>query len=260
MPSLLRPPPTEPFRSLVALTLWLAAALAVVPASAAVAAEFTPSQRTEIEGIIKDYLTKNPELMVDVLQAAKEKIESQSRDKATAALSSRRQEIFDDPNAPTAGNPEGDATVVEFFDYRCPYCKQVEPSLEALLREDRKLRFVFKEFPVLGPISVTASKAALAARKQGKYDAVHRALMALKGHFEEAEVFQTVAAVGVDLDRLKRDMQAPEIDRIIKANANLAEALDIRGTPGFVIGDEIVPGAIGLDDLKQLIEASRKKK
>ena len=246
-------------RALPALVLSLTAGMATLPAATAPGAEFTPAQRSEIEGIVKDYLTKNPELMVDVLQAAKEKIESQSHDKAAAALTERRQEIVNDPNAPTAGNPEGDVTLVEFFDYRCPYCKQVEPSLEALLREDRKLRFVFKEFPVLGPVSVTAAKAALAARKQGKYDAVHRALMALKGHFEEPEVFQTVAAVGVDLDRLKRDMAAPDIERMLKANASLADSLDIRGTPGFVIGDEIVPGAIDLDDLKHLIQTARKK-
>ena len=112
---------------------------------------------------------------------------------------------------------------------------------------------------MLGPDSVTAARAALAARKQGKYDALHRALMAAKGHFDEAAVFAAATASGLDVERLKRDMEAPEIDRILKANASLADALDIRGTPGFVIGDEIVPGAVSLDALKQLIAAARKK-
>ena len=150
-------------------------------------------------------------------------------------------------------------SLVEFFDYRCPYCKQVEPSLEALLGEDRQLRFVYKEFPVLGPESVTASRAALASRKQDKYDVFHRALMALKGQINDAAVFRTAESVGLDVDRLKRDMTGPEIARTIKANTDLAEALDIRGTPGFVVGDEIVPGAVDLAGLKELIATARKK-
>jgi protein-disulfide isomerase len=250
-------PPLRAYRYL--LGLWLGAMLALLVSGAAAAAEFSSEQRTAIEAIIKDYLTKNPDVMLDVLQAAKDKMESQSRDKAVAALVSRRQEIFEDPDAPIAGNPAGDVSLVEFFDYRCPYCKQVEPALEALLREDRKLRLVYKEFPVLGPDSTTAARAALAAKKQGKYDALHRELMALKGHFDEAAVFATASAAGLDIERLKRDMAASEIDRILKANAQLADALDIRGTPGFVIGDEIVPGAVSLDALKQLIAAARQK-
>src|SRR6202008_4197318 len=120
------------------------------------------------------------------LQAAEDKMKSEAHDKASAALSSRQRDIFDDPDAPVAGNPKGDVSVVEFFDYRCPYCKQVEPALEALLGQDKKLRFVYKEFPVLGPDSVTAARAALAAHKQGKYDAMHRALRAFKGQIDEA--------------------------------------------------------------------------
>jgi len=234
----------------------LAATLLQTPAAAA---EFSPSQRREIEAIIRDYLTKNPDVMLDALQAAKDQMESQSRDKAAAALISRRHDLYDDPDTPVAGNPRGDVSIVEFFDYRCPYCKQVEPSLERLLRDDRNLRFLYKEFPVLGPESLTAAKAALAARKQGKYAALHQALMALKGHITDAMVLQTAGSVGLDLERLKRDMQAPEIDRILKANNELAEALDIRGTPGFVIGDEIVPGAVSLEHLKQLIDTARHK-
>jgi len=228
-------------------------------ASAAAAAEFTPEQRRAIEAIIRDYLTKNPELMLDVLQAAEDKIKAESRDKASAALAARRREIFDDPDAPIAGNPKGDATLVEFFDYRCSYCKQVEPAIEALIAEDRQLKFVYKEFPVLGPDSVTAARAALAARKQGKYDAMHRALMGLKGQINEAAVFKLASSVGLDVERLKRDMAASDIDRMLKANENLAKALDIRGTPGFVIGNQIVPGAISLDALRQLIEVARQK-
>ena len=186
-------------------------------------------------------------------------LKSEAHDKASAALGSRGKEVFEDPDTPVLGNPKGDVALVEFFDYRCPYCKQVEPSLEALLGEDRQLRLVLKEFPVLGPESVTAARAALAARKQGKYDALHRALMALKGQIDETTVLNSAAAVGLDVGQLKRDMAAPEIDAQLQKNSKLADALDIHGTPGFVVGDEIVPGAIGLNELKQLIEAARHK-
>jgi protein-disulfide isomerase len=241
------------------LGLWFSALVVLLPPAAAAAAEFTAEQRQAIEAIVRDYLTKNPEVMLDALQAAEDKIKAESHDKASAALATRRREVFDDPDAPVGGNPKGDATLVEFFDYRCPYCKEVEPAIEALVAEDRQLRFVYKEFPVLGPESVTAARAALAARKQGKYEALHRSLMGLKGQINDAAVFMVASAAGLDIERLKRDMAAPDIDRMLKANVNLAEALDIRGTPGFVVGDEIVPGAVSLDALKQLIEAARHK-
>jgi protein-disulfide isomerase len=242
-----------------AAALPVSVVIAAIPLQTLPAADFTPDQRKAIEAIIRDYLTKNPDVLIDALQAAEDKMKGEAKDKAAQALSTRRREIFDDPDTPFAGNPNGDVSLVEFFDYRCPYCKQVEPSLEALLGEDRQLRLVYKEFPVLGPESVTASKAALASRKQGKYDAFHRALMALKGQINDTAVFKTAESVGLDVDRLKRDMAAPEISRALKANTELADALDIRGTPGFVVGNEIVPGAIDLASLKQLIATARTK-
>ena len=132
---------------LLCIGLALAAA-ATVPVRAA---DFTPDQRKAIEAIIHDYLTNNPDVMLDVLQAAQEKLKSESREKAAAALVERRRDVLDDPESPVGGNPKGDVSLVEFFDYRCPYCKQVEPALEALLTKDKQLRFVYKEFPVLGP-------------------------------------------------------------------------------------------------------------
>jgi protein-disulfide isomerase len=155
--------------------------LVFAPLPAAAADSFTSEQRKELEGIVHDYLLAHPDVMLEVLQAAESRIKSDSHDKAAKALTEHKNELLADPNSPVAGNPQGDVTVVEFFDYRCPYCKQVEPAIEALVAEDRQLKFVYKEFPVLGPESVTASRAALAARKQGKYDALHRALMGLKG-------------------------------------------------------------------------------
>ena len=243
----------------LALLLGLAGAVGFWLSPAA-AADFTPEQRKAIEDIIHDYLTKNPDLMLDVLQAAQDKLKGESREKAAGALVEHKRELLDDPETPVAGNPKGDVSLVEFFDYRCPYCKQVVPALEALLAKDKQLRFVYKEFPVLGPDSVHAARAALAARKQGKYEAMHRALMTVKGQIDEPAIIKVAASVGLDVERLKADMAAPEIDRALKANIKLAEALEIHGTPGFVIGDEIVPGAVSLETLKQLIDAARHSK
>lgn len=241
----------------IALVLCLGAFIGLLSAVPGRAAEFTAEQRQAIEAIVRDYLVKNPDVMLDVLQAAQDKIKSDSRDKATLVLAARKREIFDDPDSPVAGNPKGDVSLVEFFDYRCPYCKQVYPAIEALLAEDKQLRFVYKEFPVLGPDSVIAAKAALAARRQGKYEALHRALMPMKGQINEASVFKAASSVRLDVERLKRDMADPEIDRMLKANIALAEALGIRGTPAFVVGDEIVPGAISVDALRELIQIAR---
>jgi protein-disulfide isomerase len=221
------------------------------PLGTIAAAEFTPPQRQAIEGIIHDYLMQNPDVLIEALRAAEDA-------KSKQVLTERHHEIFDDPATPVGGNLQGDVSLVEFFDYRCPYCKQVEPTLETLLSKDPKIRFVYKEMPVLGPSSVVAAHAALAARLQGKYEAFHNAMMAAKGQISDDVVYHVAGSVGLDIERLKRDMESPEIDQAVKANLALAEALDIRGTPGFVIGDHIIPGAIDLDALKDLIAESRK--
>jgi protein-disulfide isomerase len=221
-------------------------------------AEILPEQRQAIEAIIHDYLMQNPDVLIEALKAAEEKATRDSDAKAAVVLKDRRAEVFDDPASPVGGNPQGDVTIVEFFDYRCPYCKQVQPSLQALLDQDRKLRFVYKEMPVLGAPSVTAAHAALAARLQGKYEHFHSAMMATKGQITDEVVYQVAGSVGLDVDRLKRDMTAPEIEQAVKANLALAKALDIRGTPGFIIGEHVVPGAIDLDALKELVADARK--
>jgi protein-disulfide isomerase len=241
-----------------AAALGFGALLALLLPGTVGAADFTPDQRKAIEAIVHDYLTKNPDVLLDALQAAEDKIKGDARDKAAQALSTRRHEIFDDPETPFAGNPKGDVSLVEFFDYRCPYCKQVEPAIDALLREDGRIRLVYKEFPVLGPDSVYASRAALASRKQGKYGKFHDAMMAQKGTLDASVVMQLAAAAGLDVDKLKADMGSPDIEAVIKRNYALAQALEIHGTPAFVIGDEMVPGAIDIAALRQKIATARK--
>ena len=241
------------------LSFCLLAALALAPCRPAAASEFTPDQRKEIEGIIKDFLANHPDLLMQAIQDANEKLKADAKEKAAKALADHREQVFDDPQSPIAGNPKGDVTLVEFFDYRCPYCKQVEPSLEKLLQEDKQLRFVYKEFPVLGPDSELAAHVALAAKLQGKYEAFHRVMMATPGHPDEAAIYKVAASVGLDIDRLKQDIKSPDIEKQLKTNLELGNTLDIDGTPAFIVGTTIVPGAISLDELKRLIAATRGK-
>jgi protein-disulfide isomerase len=243
----------------IAALFALLAALAVTRPPPAAAAEFTPDQTKAIENIVRDYLKTHPEVLIDAIQAADDKLKSDAKNKAADALATHKREVFDDPQSPIAGNPNGDVTLVEFFDYRCPYCKQVEPSLEKLIGNDRQLKFVFKEFPVLGPESEIAAKVALAAKKQGKYDAFHRAMMNTAGHIDEAVIYKVAASAGLDVDRVKQDMKSPEIEKELKANLDLGNTLELSGTPSFIVGDTIVPGAIGADELKQLIATARGK-
>jgi protein-disulfide isomerase len=247
-----------PLRFLFAL-LSFVAVIGLRPPLAA-ASDFTPDQKKQIEAIVHDYLKAHPEMLIDAIQAADDKLKADEKDKAAQALAAHRQEVFSDPQSPVDGNPSGNVTLVEFFDYRCPYCKQVEPSLEKLVADDHQLRFVFKEFPVLGPDSETAARVALAARKQGKYDAFHRAMMGTGGHIDETVIYKVAASVGLDVDKLKQDMKSPDIDQQLKANLDLGKTLNLDGTPSFIIGDTIIPGAISANDLKQLIADARGKK
>src|SRR5947209_19674771 len=223
------------------------------------AAEIPTEQRQAIEGIIHDYLLHNPDVLIEALHGAEDKLNREADAKAEKVLGDQRREIFDDPATPVGGNPQGDVTIVEFFDYRCPYCKQVLPSLQVLLKEDHKLRFVYKEMPVLGPASVSAAHAALAAQRQGKYEAFHYAMMATKGQITDETVYKVAGSVGLDGDLLKQDMSAPDIRQALKTNLAIARELNIRGTPGFIIGNHIVPGAIDLDALRNMVAEARKE-
>jgi protein-disulfide isomerase len=243
---------------LVLLALACGVAAAWCGGSAA-AAEPNMPQRQQIEAIIHDYLMQHPDVLIAALRLAEDKMNRDDEAKASQALAQHRREVFNDPATPIGGNPQGDVALVEFFDYRCPYCKQVEPSLESIVKQDPKLRLVYKEFPILGPVSVTAARAALAAQRQGKYGAFHAAMMAARGNITDDMVYQVAGSVGLDLAQLKRDMASPEIAQTIKANKKLADALDIRGTPAFVLGDKVVPGAVDLDELKTMIADARKE-
>ena len=202
---------------------------------------------------------EHPEVILQAVDAMQERQKTAEAEQARKALIENRQELTRSPADPVIGNPQGDITVVEFFDYQCGYCKAVQADTQSLIKSDPKLRFVLKEFPILGPASVVASKAALASRGQGKYVEFHNALMAQRGQLDEAVIMRLAKSVGLDTDRLKKDMESPDVLKVIAANQALAEKLNIRGTPAFVFGDELVPGAIRLEDMKRLADATRAK-
>jgi protein-disulfide isomerase len=235
------------------------AALALVPWRPAAADEFTPAQRQSIQAIVNDYLTKNPDVLVGALHKAEAELDRDADAKTAALIALYRHQLYDNPQTPVGGNPQGKITLVEFFDYRCPYCKETQPSIEKLAAEDGQLRLVYKEFPILGPVSVTAAHAALAAGRQGKYEAFHRTMMAARGNITDDTVFAVAKSVGLDVVQLKRDMAAPEVKEAVEANTKLAEALGITGTPSFVIGDRLVPGAVDLAGLHKLVADPAKK-
>lgn len=239
----------------LAFCLLLAAPLA---APVRAAEPLTPAQKEEVEKVIHDYFLAHPEFMIEVLHAAEAKLKEEKAEEARQAIAAKQDELFHDETSPIGGNAAGDVTIVEFFDYRCPYCKQVQPTLWTLVKTDPKLRIVYKEFPVLGEASVFASRMALAARLQNKYAEFHDVMMAAKGQISEETVLKVAKSVGLDVEKAKTDMRAPEIDDILKRNQALAAELEIQGTPAFIVGKRLVPGATDIDNLKRLIALARK--
>jgi len=235
--------------------------LALMPlaATAAEPAGLTDQQKAEVEQIVRELLTKkDPNIVMEAARSVQEKMEAESAAKGKKAIGDYKDKIFNDPNAPVGGNPKGDVTLVEFFDYQCGYCKTVHPMVVKLLQEDKNLRFVYKEYPILGDGSVLASRAALASVKQGKYFRFHEALMEMKGHVSEDGVMQAAKDVGLDLEKLKKDMASDAVEKILAANREMGMKIGANGTPTFVIGDNVFPGAVPLEQMKKVIEDVRK--
>ena len=241
-----------------ALTIAAGLALAGAAGAADAPKAFSPEQEKAIREVVRDYLVNHPEVLVEAIQALQEKQQAAEKDQRQKALAAYRAELEQDADSPVAGNPKGNVTIVEFFDYRCPYCKSVSDRLFDTVKADGNVRYVLKEFPILGPESVVAAKAALAARKQGKYVEFHRALMAVRGNLDENAVMALAKTVGLDAKRLRDDMDGPAIAASLDRNLKLAQALKIDGTPAFVVGDQLVPGAVSTEALKTLIGQTRK--
>jgi protein-disulfide isomerase len=239
---------------LLPISLLAAAASVSAVASPASAEDFS---RAEIEQIVHDYLMAHPEVILEAVQALQARQEAEAAARAAANLAQLRDDIFGGPATMIAGNPDGDVTLVEFFDYRCGYCRRVAPDVLALIQRDSGVRFAMKEFPILGEESVYASRAAIAAAAQDMYWEMHLALLNFRGTYDEDSIRAIAADLGMDPDRLVADMASSQVDAVINRNYELAQALGINGTPAFIVGDTIVPGAISLQALQQLIAEER---
>jgi protein-disulfide isomerase len=200
-----------------------------------------------------------PAKLEPAVQAYADKLQADKDAAQQAAIAKAESRITGDPGTQVLGNPNGDVTIVEFFDYQCPYCKADEPALEQLLKDDRGVKLIVKEFPILGAPSLAASKAALASVAQGKYEPFHDALLAHKGHLDTDQIDGIATDAGVDLARLRRDETAPEIADAIIYDFNLARSLKITGTPGFIVGGKVLSSPSSEDDFKKAVAAARTK-
>ena len=219
-------------------------AQAAAPDAASKSGEaFSPEQRKAIESIIKEYLLANPEVFLEVQTALESRMEEIQAKKIQTAIAAQAQEIYRSPDAPIAGNPQGDITVVEFFDYNCGYCKRAFGDVAKLIDKDPKVRVVLKELPILSKGSEEGARVALAAKMQGKYWEVHRAILESQGQASEASALRIAEKLGLDMARLKKDVTSAEVKKEIEETRQLATKMGIQGTPHFIVGDRIIAGA-----------------
>ncbi|MFD2232318.1 DsbA family protein [Phaeospirillum tilakii] len=247
-------------KALAALAVTSGLVLSASPATAQDSGALTPKQAEAVKKVVRDYLMEHPEVLAETLEALREKMRAQAEADAHKMLEARKDEIFHNADDPVAGNPKGDVTIVEFFDYNCGFCKQTYESLWDAVKADGKVRLVLKELPILGPDSVFASRVALAARaaNPAKYDDLHRALMKYRGKLDEKTVLKLAADQGYNADQLKKAATGPEIDRELTKISDLAHTLAIGGTPTFIIGDRILSTALDQTTVRQLIDNARK--
>jgi protein-disulfide isomerase len=243
-------------RSLPALLASFAAAamLFAAPASAQ-QQNFSDDQRQQIEGIIKDYLLAHPEVLQDAMNALDKKQQEAEAEKARTSIKDNKATLLNSPHQVVLGNPQGTTTMVEFFDYNCGYCKKALPDMLTLLKNDPNLKFVLKEFPVLGEGSVEAAHVAVAARMQDptgkKYIEFHQKLLGGRGPADKARALAVAKEVGFDMARIEKDMASDEVKATIDEDMKLADAIGVNGTPSYVINGELVVGAVGIDALKE---------
>ena len=217
----------------------------------------TIPERSAIERLVRDYLLRNPEIIEEALTALQAKKEAALEQRTRSAIIEHGEALRQHPVSPVSGNPHGDVTVVEFFDYQCGYCKRSLEVVMDLLKTDRQVRIVWKEFPILGPVSGFAARAAMAAKQQGEYLRFHVGVMSLPGRLTETAVMGVAKDIGLDVARLRRDMEDSAIDSYLEETAKLARAIGIRGTPAFVIGETLVPGAVDGARLRKIIAEAR---
>jgi protein-disulfide isomerase len=219
----------------------------------------TAEERARVETIVRDYLMRNPELILESLRSYEAQQRAQTEREGNEALAALQGDLESGQDAPVAGNADGDVTIVEFFDYQCGYCKRVLPDLQKVMETDAEVRVVLREFPILGPASVMASRAALAVWKLApdQYLDFHVALMNMRGQLTEERVMAAIEERGLDPEAVREAMTSEAVENAIRQNLQLGRAINVRGTPAFVIGGELVPGAIDLATFREKLAAAR---
>jgi protein-disulfide isomerase len=233
----------------------------LVAPAAVNAQSFNDQQKTELQSIIREYLVQHPEVLQEAMAELEKRQVAAEAEKTKAAVKNNAQTLFDSSRQVVVGNAQGDVTLVEFFDYNCGYCKRALTDLTDLMKDDSKLRVVLKEFPVLGPGSQEAAQVAIAARMQDKsgkkYFDFHQRLLSGRGQADRARALAAAKEAGFDMAKLERDMTSPEVKATIEENMKLAEQLGLNGTPSYVVGSDVVVGAVGLEALKGKVKAAR---
>jgi len=224
---------------------------------AAEAAQFTPEQRAEIVAIVRDALKQDPSILRDAVVALQADEGERTQQAARSAIAKSQDQLVT-PADPVAGDPQGDVTIVEFFDTRCPYCRKLEPVMDSFLSADRRVRLVYKDLPILGPASVLGTKALLAAQSQGAYTRMREAVMKLPPDTTIAQIETSARALGLNWPRMAHDMDSPPVQARIDANLKLAHDLGIQGTPALVIGNDLIPGALDLGELRKVVAEARR--
>jgi protein-disulfide isomerase len=241
--------------AVVSLFVWLVLPSSPRLAAADLATGYSPP--ADFDERVRDYLLRHPEVILEAVQLMKERQSAAGAGELKTLVAAHHAEVFNDPDSPIGGNPDGAVSVVEFFDYNCPYCRKVAATMIELEASDPALRIVYKDFPILGPHSEFAARAALASRRQGKYVPFHRALMQAHGAASEDTVMEVAGKLGIDTAQLRKDLEDPGLKDIIKRNHELAAILRMTGTPSFVIGDDVHIGALDLEDFKRLVAEAR---
>jgi protein-disulfide isomerase len=238
----------------------LAAMLTAVAVLAAGSAAAQNLSREQIEQIVREYILKNPEIVRDAIVELRRREEQAETQLRSNALKTYQAKLFNSPRGVVVGNPKGDVTLVEFFDYNCGYCKKALGDVTQLLKNDPNLKVVFKELPILSPGSVEAARVSIAVRIQdpSKYFAFHRILLNGRGEANGARALAAAKEAGLDIERIKKDMNSPEVEATLQESAELAEALKIGGTPSYVLADQLIPGALPYERLALAIAAVRK--
>jgi protein-disulfide isomerase len=246
--------------SLLRSTALMAALLMFGAGAPALAQSFSDAQRGEIERVIKNYLLKNPEVLQEAIAELEKRQQAAEAEKGKAAVKQNAELLFSSPRQVTVGNPAGDVTMVEFFDYNCGYCRRAMADLMNLMKADPKLKVVLKEFPVLGAPSVEAAQVATAVRMQDKsgkkYLEFHQKLLNSR-QADKARALAVAKEVGLDVARIEKDMASDEVRASLQESMQLADKLGLNGTPSYVIGPNVVIGAVGYEALKEKIEQAR---